>query len=338
MARINKVFSAVVFCVSSGFTAFFDTTTLAAENPSMVLPEEYLSAGEQTTSLANGGSLSSGGYSAVRANPAMLATEKQYAVGGGYHWPAYGRDFYQAGVVDSKTSSIAAGVSYSSSMDDYQGTWDKEGKVSAGESPVKRRIGVGLAKNYQKISLGISGSFIEATDPVKAFDEDADRVKGFTLGGGLVANLKQNLRIGLSAENLANKKMAFAAPTIYRAGLVWGAIKDFSVYVDLRQREAAPTFDVKAPSLSLFETSETKEGRIGAEQALTVGGIVRFYDLLRLSFGTGAAKQGSETSSTAAAGIALVNKAFVLAYSAQRPDMKLALVHHAVTVGLDVSL
>lgn len=303
------------------------------------LPEEYLSPGEQATGFANGGSLSSTGYSAVRANPAMLANDKQYTVGGGYHWPVAGREFYQAGIVDSKTSSVAAGVTYTSALDDYQGPWNNDGSVHPGDSPVKRRVGVALAQNLKNFSLGVSGQFIEAADPTKTFDPEASRNKGFTIGAGMIGGITTNLKFGFSVENLANKKIAYAAPTIYRAGLAWGAAKDVTLYLDYRRREAVETFEASAPTLSIVDSGAPRaSGSLNSEQSVIGGASVRVFDLLRISAGAGASNASAETTSTIAGGLALVNKSFTLAYAVQRPDLKQAGVHHAVSLGLETSM
>ncbi|MCX6124825.1 MAG: hypothetical protein NTV34_08760, partial [Proteobacteria bacterium] len=289
---------------------------LAGPPHSQTIPEEYLSTGEQSTALANGGSLSSGGYGAVRANPAMLAAEKQYTLGGGYHWPSKGREYYQGGIVDAKTASVAAGFSYTSSLNNYEGAWAKDGSVMAEDTPVRRRANVGLGQSFKTFSLGLGGGFIEAADPTKTFSEDSDRVKGFTLGAGAVIGIAANIRAGLSVENLANKKVSFAAPTIYRAGLVWGAVKDFSVFLDLRSREAVLSYDAPPPAIGLFKTEQSSSKEVESEKGFVLGGLVRIYDLLRVSAATGMSVQGSRSSATAAGGLALVNKAFTFAYGA----------------------
>ena len=308
-------------------------------NVGLKLPEEYLSTGEHATAFANGGSLSSTGYSAVRANPAMLANEKQYAFGGGYHWPVAGREYYQAGIVDSKTSTMAAAVNYTSALEDYRGPWNKDGSVRPGESPVRRRIGVGLAQNLKKFSLGAAGQYVEAADPSKAFDDGADRIKGFTFGLGMIGGITSTMRFGLSVENLANKKVAFAAPTIYRGGLAWAAAKDVMLYLDYRRREAVETFEATPPSLSIVDTGASgASGSLDSEQSLLAGASMKVYDLLRLSAGAGGSSSGGQATSTVAGGIALINKSFSLAYAVQRPDLKLAGIHHSVSLGLDMAL
>lgn len=302
------------------------------------VPDEYVSTGEHTTALANGGSLSSGGYAAVRANPAMLAVDKQYTLGGGWHWPSQGRNYYQAGVVDSKTASIAAGASYTSSMDDYQGPWDEQGRPLPSDSPVKRRVNLGLAQNFRTFSLGFSGSYVEAADPLVTFSEDAPRARGFTLGAGLVVGLAQNLRAGISVENMANKNIDFAAPTIYRVGFSWAALQDASVFVDYRRRDAVPVYDAPPPNLAIVDKSEDTVENKSAEQTVTAGANVRIYDLLRFSAAAGMLNDGASNVSTVAGGLALVNKGFSLGYGVHRPDMRYAGVHHAASLGIDVSL
>jgi hypothetical protein len=309
---------------------------------SKTLPEEYLSTGEQATALANGGSLSSGGYSAVRANPAMLAADKQYTMGGGYHWPTKGRDYFQAGIVDAKTASVAMGLSYTSALNDYQGSWDKDGRVMLGDSPVKRRINLAAAHPFNTFSLGVSGGFVEASDPAVTFSQDTDRVRGVVFGAGLVAGLTPTLKVGFSAENLANKKIAFAAPTIYRGGLVWGAAKDFSVFVDLRSREKITALESSPPNMGLFSQGSTSQNDVGLENSASVGGLVRVYDLLRLSLATGVSKQEngieSDVVTTAAGGVALVNKSMTFAYGGQRTDLRSSLIHHSLSLSVNVAL
>lgn len=330
----DKLFTAVMMVGVS-----WPVLAVTQSNTGPKLPEEYLSTGEHATAFANGGSLSSTGYSAVRANPAMLANEKQYTLGGGYHWPVAGREYYQAGIVDSKTSKMAAGVNYSSALDDYEGPWNKDGSVRAGESPVRRRIGIGLAQNLKNFSLGAAGQFVEAADPAKSFDDGANRIKGFTFGVGMIAGITTNVRFGLSVENLANKKVAFAAPTIYRGGLAWGAAKDVMLYLDYRRREAVETFEAPPPALSIVDLeSDTSTGSLSSEQSLLGGASVKVFDLLRLSAGAGGSSSGGQATSTVAGGLALVNKSFSFAYAVQRPDLKFAGVHHSVSLGLDMAL
>jgi hypothetical protein len=268
----------------------------------------------------------------------MLAVDRIYTLGGGYHWPSRGREFYEAGVVDGKTAAIAAGIVYTSSMDDYDGAWEEEGHIETSDTPVKRRANLALAYSFKKVALGISGGFVEASDPTKTFDKDADRIRGNVLGGGIMAGITPSIRGGVSVENLANRKVAFAAPTIYRAGLAWAVLKDFNLYVDLRRRETLEVFEASPPDIGLFQDSERETNHLAAEQALIVGGMARAYDLLRISVGTGVAQSEVGNVITTSGGLALVNKAFSLAYSIQRPDTSKAAVHHAVSLGLDIAM
>ncbi len=344
MARLDaKLRSCSMLQIQDSFLwvlplAFFSTLGFSAEKISSSIPEEYLTTGEQSTALSNGGSLSSAGYSAVRANPAMLAVDRIYTLGGGYHWPSKGRQFYEAGVVDGKASSVAAGLVYTSSLDNYEGSWKSDGAIETGDIPVKRRVNFALAYTFKTIAVGLSGGMVEASDPSNTFDKEADRVRGYTLGGGVMAGLTRSLRTGFSVENLANKKVAYAAPTIYRAGLAWAAAKEFNVYFDYRYREAIDVFESAPPDLFLFADVDEPAKKASAEQAVMLGGMARVYDLLRFTVAAGVAEAAGESVMTTSGGLALVNKSFSLSYSAQRPNMRLSEIHHSASLGLDVAL
>ena len=91
-------------------TAFFLTFPFCAQSKEKrsFLPAEYESDGGHSLGFGHGGVAAVSGQSSVKANPAMLPLEKHYRVSAGYHWPVFGREYYQAGVVDSVTSSIAS--------------------------------------------------------------------------------------------------------------------------------------------------------------------------------------------------------------------------------------
>ncbi|MCX6117937.1 MAG: hypothetical protein NT027_10370 [Proteobacteria bacterium] len=310
----------------------------AEENNLAGIPEEYLTTGEQSTALSNGGSLSSAGYSAVRSNPAMLAVDRIYTLGGGYHWPAKGREFYEAGVVDGRTSSIAAGLIYTSSMDDYEGSWNSNGEIKLGDTPVKRRATVALAYTFKTIAFGINGGFVETANPDSTFNSDADRVRGYTAGLGAMAGITNSIRAGLSVENLLNKTVEYAAPTIYRAGVAWAVSKDINIYLDYRLRDAVFLYEGRAPDLGLINSAKKKNEGSDQEQALMVGGMTKIYDLLRLTAGASFSNSGVKDTIATSGGLALVNKAFNVSYSVQKPDSKLAELHHAASLGFDMAL
>ena len=308
------------------------------------VPEEYDSTGGN--SLAFGGSVvtATAGSSAVRSNPGLLSLEKQYSVNGAYHWPTAGRDFYQLGVVDGKTSSVAAGFSYTGSMDQYQGVWsdkrdERENSLLVSEdSPVARRAALAFSMPVGKFFVGASGGYVEAYPPVETFSEEgAQLVKGFTLGAGMAAHLTQAIRVGVSAENLANKKVQFAAPTYYRAGASYFFGDVAVVSLDYRRREAVAAFEGSAPSM-LLAPGQSAAKPIDAENLYAASGAVKIYDLLNVIAAAGAVNSAGGQRGQMSGGLSLNNQKFNFTYQAHRRDMAKSAVHHALSCGFDISL
>jgi hypothetical protein len=314
------------------------------------VPEEYESTGGQ--SLAFGGSVVTGlgGASAIRANPALMSLEKEYSVNGAYHWPTAGRDFYQVGVVDSKTSSVAAGFTYTGAQDNYQGLSSQDGTRDSTsnrpevvglskDSPVVKRASLAFALPVGKVFLGAGGSFVEARSPTEALMEDSNaRVKGFTMGFGLAGHLTDALRIGISAENLANKKVQYAAPTFYRAGASYFMGGLASIHLDYRRREAVPMYEGRAASFTLDGTDDGRTATIGAENFLNASASVRIYDLLRVIMATGQVRSAEQSATRVAGGLALVNQNFNFSYQALKPSMAEDAVHHALSLGFNIMM
>lgn len=308
------------------------------------VPEEFESTGGH--SLAFGGSVSSGlgGVSAVRSNPALLGLDREYSVNASYHWPAAGRDFYQVGIVDGKTSSVAAGLSFTGSLDQYQGLSDTENMESgvqktslSKDSPIVRRAGLAFAIPVGRIFLGATGGYIEARPPAETLNpSDTKPVKGFTLGLGMASQVSRSLRFGISAENLANKKIRYAAPTFVRVGASYFFGDVVTLNLDYRRRESVSVYEGATPSLSLASNDSSE---VEAFENLLIGSTaVRVYDLLRLIGSVGRELNGDSPSTRIAGGVSLVNQQFNFSYQALRPDISNESVHHAVALGLEISM
>jgi hypothetical protein len=317
---------------------------------SPTIPEEYESTGGH--SLAFGGSTATaiGGVSSIRANPALLAVEREYAVNGAYHWPTAGRDFYQLGVVDGKTSSLAAGFSYTGAMDDYQGISSKDKTTSnhsndpklidlSKDSPVIRRANLGFSLPIGRIFVGGGGGFVEAKPPVDAVtDPSVDKVKGFTVGFGMASNLTNAIRVGISGENLANRKVQFAAPTFYRAGISYFIKDTASFHFDYRRREAVAIYEGQSPSFSLNDSSDIPQKTLAPENFVNASSSVRLYDLLRLIAAVGHTNSESLSMTQASGGLSLVNQKFDFSYQLLKPDLSSDDIHHALSLGINVAL
>jgi hypothetical protein len=318
---------------------------LIQKNAFASVPEEFDAAGGN--SLAFGGSVatSADGAASIRTNPGLLSLDKQYTVNGTYHWPTAGRDFYQLAVVDGKTSSVAAGFSYTGSLDQYQGVWSEEKDNQQPEklelskdTPVTRRAALAFSVPIGKLFLGAGGGYVEANPPVETFSEEGSRkIKGFTLEGGVVAHITQALRVGLSAENLANKKVQFAAPTYYRAGASYFFGDDAVVSLDFRRREAVDAYEGGDPVMLLAEDQASGKA-VAPENLYSISGAVKVYDLLHLISSTGVASANGQQRSQASGGISITNQKYDFSYQAFKKDLAQSSVHHAVSLGLNIAL
>ncbi len=310
------------------FSAFFTQSLLTATIGRAVtvvqpvsVPEEYEIAGGPSLAFANSGSVAYSGAGSLKLNPGMLALEKQYNVAGGYHWPAFGREFYKLGVVDSKSSPIAAGVSYTSLLKADDSTFGGEQSVSG--RYVTRRIGLGAAYAFHTLSIGVAGQWTEAGPLGSGVEVDTksdDAVRGTSLNVGVVGLLTPTLRFGASVEGLANKSVNSNAPRYTRVGL-------------------ASLFAQGQTSLHLdWQRREILESEVDSEQMLTGSFSIKVYDYLRLLGGYGKDPQSGHLRETAAAGIALVGPKVSFSYTASRPDLRFEESHQSINMNLELSM
>jgi hypothetical protein len=326
---------------------FLPNRSFAATDVRADVPEEYETVGGHA--LAFGGSVATaiGGVSAIRCNPAMLALEKEYSINGSYNWPSAGRDFYQLGIIDGKTSPIAAGFSYSSAMDNYQGVspaGPNSGQSSeqdlnlTSDTPAVRRASLAVAMPIGRMYLGFGSNYVEAKPPGEVFlDSSTKSVKGFTMGFGAVAHVTPQFRLGLSAENLANRKLAYVAPTFYRAGASYFLGDLISLHLDYRKREAVDIYEGRKPSFAMAAGDQAAEGNSG-DNLINISSSIKVYDLLRLVTSAGQNQSNKSSSYRAAAGVSLINQNFNFSYQVLRADLADESVHHAVSLGVDVSI
>ncbi len=299
----------------------------AAEQRDRRIPDEYESTGGLSLGLGNSGVAGLGGLSAVRLNPGMLALEKTYTVGGGYHWPTEGRDFFDAGVVDTQSSPIAAGFHYTGFSDDYDTELAQRPGSSKRDAAIQRRASLVLGRVMGKLSLGLGAQYVEG---VTLGSEQGvlqeKRESGTTIGFGLAGLLTPRLRFGASVENMANKKVAEYAPQTIRAGVAYIFDKDVIAQLDVRQRERIGSFE------QAF-AGEVKTSEDEAYQAPERMGIASFsariYDMLRVLGAYGQTITGPSRRSLSG-GLAIVNKNASLSYTASRPHMDYEQSHQSV--------
>lgn len=339
-----RSFSPIQKTILSIFFLTLGPVSSLARTQGQRVPDEYESIGGHALGFANGGTAATSGLGSVRSNPAMLALEKQYSVSAGYHWPSVGREFYQAGAVDGKTSNVAAGVNYTSSQSEYKGldllSSAKEQFNSFYDSPIKFRVAGGIAQSFENISLGLSGQYIEGFLPTEvgtSATKQDNMVKSVTLGFGVAGLLTKSLRFGLSAENLTNKKVKDLAPKTYRAGLAYTMFGgNITLHLDYLQRDRV-FHEVESMSIDFDASKLELKDADKPEQMVTGSASVRVQDLLRLLLATGQDISGSGRK-VLGGGIALVNKGMSLSYMISQPYMTDTLTHQAVNISMQVAI
>ncbi len=301
------------------------------------VPGEFESLGGHSLGFSNGGMAAISGHSSIRANPAMLAFEPQYSFSLGYQWPTYGRDFYQAGVVDSKTAPVAAGFMFTSSTMKYEGiqsadsNQDRQKKLL--DSPIKHRMVLGLAYPFSKLALGFGGEY------VRGYTFEGSTIEGTALNIGLAGLIMPELRFGISAENLANKRIQGLAPNVYRAALaltLFGG--NITTHLDYSQREKVPqeflekdlTGVTDKQYFSLLENTQIEKMVVASFSA-------RLQNLLRVMGAYGRSVDGPVRQSVSA-GIALVNNNFTCSYNISRPYLSQNVNQHSINLSVNVSL
>lgn len=302
------------------------------------IPDEVESDGGHSLGFGIGGAAAVSGLSSVKNNPAMLAFEKKYQISAAYHWPSYGRRFYQAGVVDSKTSNISAGVLYTSFSDKYisQDKAEQRNKLQAHfDVPLKRRISLALAQSFSLFSAGLSAQLVS---PALAFSGSSREI--ITLGFGFAALINSNVRFGLSVENLNNEGVKDLAPTVYRAGLAATFFSGrLTGHIDYRQRDrvAQETSNLIVELGNIKELKKTSGEAFGSEKMLTASFSVQFQNLFRLLGGYSRELRGSGRSSLSG-GVALVNESVALSFLHSQPYLSESEAHQALNISFLMSI
>jgi hypothetical protein len=327
----------VISVVLVGLIALCGIPALYAQQ----IPNEYESTGGNTLGFANAGSAASGGISAVRANPAMLPFEKQYQMAIGYHWPTAGREFFQAGIVDSQTSSFAAGVSYTGYTDQYKYSNESGVNTDNLDSPVVRRGLVGIGKTLSMVSVGLNVQYVEGM-PLTASRDEADRlggrVKGTGVGLGVAALLTPALRIGASTENMSNRRIEQYAPKTYRLGASYILGEgNLVANIDLRQRERVEFFEAPLPvGFGIADGVAAEQSDLDPERLVIISGLARVQNFMRVMASYGQSIANDERR-TLAGGVILYQEKFSLAYAASQPYLSQASTQHSLNIGFDLA-
>ncbi len=293
------------------------------------IPDEYESSGGHALGLDNSGVAAMGGVSAVKINPALLPLEPQYTFGLGYHWPALGREYYQAGVVDSLTSPVALGISATGFQQGYLEA-QPDNPVDAA---TEKRVTIAAAKAFSRVSLGLGGQWVSG----RQFGFLDNKVlKGTTLNVGLAGLVTQKIRFGLSAENLSNERVRELAPRFIRGGVaLLLAGGDLSFHLDYKQRERIASREGDLPALGLVGEG----GGFKDDEKMVVGSFsARIYDVLRVLGAYGQSVSQEDDRQSLSGGIGLVHNLFSLTFASSRPYLSEKTVHHSINVNLQMNM
>lgn len=302
--------------------------------------DEASTPGDGSIGVANAAMLSMRSFGAVRANPAMLAYDKDYQMGAAYHWPSVGREYLQFGVLDSKTSAIAAAAYLNQGTNsDEKLKFDLGSNGSFASSMVKRRMGIGLGSKFDTFQIGVAGHMVEYFDPIDSFVSQSTRSlkRNMSLGVGTVFGITSSIMGGLSAENLGSDKARFVAPTIYRLGFSWSHHPQVTTYFDAHLRQTRSTFGASPAGLALLEDTSSKS----SDSQQTLAALASIYsptELIQLSTGLGVLTQKNEKpGSLASLGVAIGNGSYKMRYDVQRDSSLNANYSHSAQLALQLN-
>ncbi|MBM4250996.1 MAG: hypothetical protein FJ146_03420 [Deltaproteobacteria bacterium] len=301
------------------------------------VPDEFEVTSGLGVATLNSGAGGTDSFTAITVNPAALIAPKTYVVHGVYHWPTSGRDYYQLGVVDTTSAPVAAGFSYNSFTEDYQYPKVAEDQRSAEfsyDSPVTRRVSLALAQQFEGISVGIGGTYIDTKPTIDSlfYKQGEQRLTGVGLNMGLLGTISTGWTIGASAQNLASKRVRDFAPRTFRLGTAYQFSQLFAVNVDIRQRDRVDSFEVPANA----GTTATPRGMDKPERLVIVSSTFQVQEYLKILGSYGASL--TDDRNALAGGISLSSKNFSLAYTASRPYLKLSAAHQAVTLNVEMAM
>ncbi len=304
------------------FSLFMSDCLFGSDTYLQRLPDEIEAVGGQGTAQSQAGSVALNDTAALRLNPAMLATRRSYDLMGGYYWPSAGRPFYKAGVIDGVTSPIAMGFEYTGFQEQLKPLAQRQ-EI---DSPVSRRISLGLAVPSQLFALGFAAHYVESED-ITVPEGGAKPLKAIALGAGLLVPIGTGARIGVSIENFNNKRIAAVAPTTLRAGLSWeDSSKVLLVSADYRQRQrskilerpiAVGSAELAEPTVPVAAADNLQEMASDPEKMGFVGMQATIYNLLRFFSSYGQSLNG-EDRSVVSGGLGLYQKNYTVAYAVSK--------------------
>ncbi len=311
------------------------TGALAAESVVTHIPDEYESNSAFSAAMNNGGYASNDPHSAIRANPALLGTQKAYSVAAGYHWPVEGRDYYQASIVDTKTSAIAAGVSYTSFIDKFKYSDNVNPDASRFDSPLEKRGVVAFSHAVGKGTAGAGATYV-STKPIQnvKIQGREGSIQGTGLNLGFAYPVTNQIVVGGAIENMSNSKIKDYAPRTQKLGAAYIG-PQITANFDVRQRERVgqfelPPTDILAPATPASVNDDEPEKMAIA----SLSGKMQNYLKITGSYGQSLTDDRKQLGG----GVSLQSQNFVLSYTANRPYLSKSAAHQSIALILDIAM
>lgn len=307
--------------------------TFAADLSVTQIPDEYESNSAFSASMNNAGYAANDPHSAIRANPALLGSQKAYSIAAGYHWPVEGRDYFQASVVDTKTSNIAAGVSYTGFMDEFRYNDSENPDVSRFDSPLEKRGVIAVAHPVGGGMVGIGGTWVRSR-PLYSSDErraGRESVQGTGLNLGMAYPVTPQLMVGAASENISNPKIRNYVPKTHKAGLAYTSGTLTGMF-DVRQRERVQEFE--GEQVSFGNTASSVEDEPERMAIATVTAKMQNYLKITGSYGHSL----SDGRKQLGGGVSLESQGFALSYTANRPYLAKSTAHQSIALVLDIAM
>ncbi|MCY4380087.1 MAG: hypothetical protein OXC40_00750 [Proteobacteria bacterium] len=309
--------------------------------------------------MIGGGVTAFSGVEAIRINPAMLSQSTDYQVSGSFHWPTYGRNFYQGAIVDG-TGPVKAGLLYTAPLNrTFDDSWLKADNNTQNTTHLSQtnreslvwgmktiqKFNLSLAQSFQKISFGITGAYLEGMmRKYRSFH--LEQVSGVTFGIASFFPINQQLLLGVSCENLNNQQIVQLAPTIFRAGFGWLlSSSHLAIHGDYlrRQRVRSEWILVKKKETpedpnwsSMFDERDIISDY---EQSVVASIKGQFQEIIvvtgayRMEIGNhGLERQGL------AAGISVAPELYSISYTIQRPDLSSPALHQSVSLAITLKM
>lgn len=288
------------------------------------IPDEYEYA-LKSACLVSGGTALINNASAVKINPSMIATDIKYTITGAYNFSSFGRDFIQIGIVDSKTSPVAAGILYTGFLDKYNKSAYNFIKKEK-DSTINQRFLIAFAQKFKSFTIGIGGQYLEAWE-FQNTTQEKTKIKGISFNFGLSILISPIIRYAASIENFSNKKIQNYAPQVFRTGISSVIFRDsIIVNLDYKIRQRVKNQEYMFDNLAQYNLSENEINQIQqddnkyttSEQSFIGSSNIKIYDMFNVLISY-AIETSSIKRTQLGTGIEVVNKNSSLFYNIVKP-------------------